>query len=35
MTILADWETSSVFLRMDVAHTLAVVQAIDSLMLIL
>lgn len=35
MAILADWETSSVFLRMDVAHTLSVVKAEEALDLIL
>src|SRR6266568_4993770 len=35
MAILADWETSTVFLRMEVAHTLAVVKAEEALDLIL
>src|SRR5947208_6006513 len=35
MAILADWETSPVFLRMDVAHTLAVVKAEEAFDLIL
>ncbi len=35
MAILADWETSSVFLRMEVAHTLAKVQADEALGLFL
>ncbi|BCL79174.1 hypothetical protein ccbrp13_16390 [Ktedonobacteria bacterium brp13] len=35
MAILADWETSSVFLRMEVAHTLAVVEAEEALELFL
>ncbi len=35
MAILADWETSNVFLRMEVAHTLAVVKAEEALDLFL
>src|SRR6266480_4352443 len=35
MAILADWETSTIFLRMEVAHTLAVVKAEEALDLIL
>src|SRR5579872_2697650 len=35
MAILADWETSTVFLRMEVAHTLAVVKAEEALDLFL
>jgi HEAT repeat protein len=35
MAILTDWETTSVFLRMDVAHTLAVVKADEALDLFL
>jgi HEAT repeat protein len=35
MAILADWETTSVFLRMEVAHTLAVVKADEALDLFL